>query len=77
MRTTVVLKDDLVKKAKKLAGKTTLSALLNNCLADWIAQHGARELRSRLTDEYRAARQESLRISRDFVQIDKEAWPSW
>ena len=45
MRTTVVLKDDLVKKAKKLAGKTTLSALLNNCLADWIAQHGARELK--------------------------------
>ena len=77
MRTTVVLKDDLVKKAKKLAGETTLSALLNNCLADWIAQHGARELKSRLLDEYRAARQESRRISLDFVQIDKEGWPSW
>ena len=47
------------------------------CLADWIAQHGARELRARLLDEYRAARQESRRISRDFVQIDKEGWPSW
>ena len=34
MRTTVILKDDLVEKAKKLAGETTLSALLNNCLAD-------------------------------------------
>ena len=77
MRTTVVLKDYLVKKAKKLAGKTTFSALLNNCLADWIAQHGARELKARLLDEYRAARQESRRISRDFVQIDKEGWPSW
>jgi Bacterial antitoxin of type II TA system, VapB len=77
MRTTVVLKDDLVKKAKKLAGETTLSALLNNCLADWIAQHGARQLKSRLLDEYRAARRESRRISRDFVQIDKEGWPSW
>jgi Bacterial antitoxin of type II TA system, VapB len=76
MRTTVVLKDELVKKAKKLAGDTTLSALLNNCLADWIAQHSARELRSRLLDEYRAANQESRRVSRDFARIDKEGWPS-
>jgi hypothetical protein len=77
MRTTVVLKDDLVKKAKKLAGDTTLSALLNNCLADWIAQHRARELKSRLLDEYRAANQESRRVSRDFARIDDEGWPSW
>jgi len=77
MRTTVVLKDDLVKKAKKLAGETTLSALLNNCLADWIAQHRARELKTRLLNEYRSARQESRRISREFAQIDKEGWPSW
>jgi hypothetical protein len=77
MRTTVVLKDDLVKKAKKLAGDTTLSALLNNCLADWIAQHSVRELKSRLLDEYRAAQEESRRVSREFRQIDKEGWPSW
>ena len=32
MRTTVILKDDLVKKAKRLSGETTLSALLNNSL---------------------------------------------
>ncbi len=77
MRTTVILKDDLVKKARKLAGETTLSALLNNCLADWIAQHSARELKSRLLDEYRSAREESGRIAREFAQIDKEGWPSW
>jgi hypothetical protein len=45
MRTTVVLKDELVKKAKKLSGETTLSGLLNSCLADWIAQHSRRELK--------------------------------
>jgi hypothetical protein len=44
MRTTVVLKDDLVKKAKKLSGETTLSALLNSCPADWIAQHNLTRL---------------------------------
>ncbi len=77
MRTTVVLRDDLVNKAKKLAGETTLSALLNNCLADWIAQHSRRELKARLVEEYRSGRQESRRVSREFARVDKEGWPSW
>jgi hypothetical protein len=77
MRTTVVLKDDLVKKAKKLSGASTLSALLNSCLADWIAQHSRRDLKARLLDEYRSGRQESRRISREFAHTDNEGWPSW
>jgi len=77
MRTTVVLRDDLVKKAKRLSGETTLSALLNSCLADWIAQHSVRELKARLVEEYRSGRQESRRISRQFAHADKEGWPSW
>jgi hypothetical protein len=77
MRTTVVLKDDLVKKAKKLSGKTTLSALLNNCLAAWIAQHSRRELKARLLEEYRSGRQESRKITREFAYTDREGWPSW
>jgi hypothetical protein len=77
MRTTVVLKDDLVKKAKKLSGETTLSGLLNTCLAEWIAQHSRRELKARLVEEYRSGRQESRRVSREFAYSDKEGWPSW
>jgi putative antitoxin of VapBC-like toxin-antitoxin system len=77
MRTTVVLKDDLVKKAKKLSGETTLSALLNSCLADWIAQHSRRELKARLLEEYRSGRQESRKVSREFAHTDKEGWPTW
>jgi hypothetical protein len=77
MRTTVVLKDDLVRKAKKLSPETTLSGLLNICLADWIANHSRKELKTRLVAEYRAARQESRRISREFASLDTEGWPSW
>jgi hypothetical protein len=77
MRTTVVLKDDLVKKAKKLSRETTLSGLLNACLADWIARHRRRELKARLVEEYRSGRQESRRVSREFADSDKEGWPSW
>jgi len=77
MRTTVVLKDDLVKKAKKLSRETTLSGLLNTCLADWIAQHNRRELKARLIEEYRSGRQESRRVSREFAHSEKEGWPSW
>jgi hypothetical protein len=77
MRTTVILRDDLVKKAKKLSRDSTLSALLNNCLAEWIAEHSRRELKSRLVEEYRAGRQESRQVSREFTRVDKEGWPSW
>jgi hypothetical protein len=77
MRTTVILRDDLVKKAKKLSRDSTLSALLNSCLAEWIAEHSRRELKSRLVEEYRAGRQESRRVSREFTRVDKEGWPSW
>ena len=77
MRTTVVLKDDLVSKARRLSPETTMSGLLNNCLAEWIARHSRRQLKSRLVAEYRSARQESRRISRDFAHVDKEGWPSW
>ena len=77
MRTTVVLKDDLVRKAKKLSPETTLSGLLNSCLAHWIANHTRKELKTRLVAEYRSARQESRRISREFSSLDKEGWPSW
>ncbi len=77
MRTTVVLRDDLVKKAKRLSDQTTLSGLLNACLADWIAQHSRRELKARLVEEYRSEQQESRRASRDFAHLDKEGWPWW
>jgi len=77
MRTTVMLKDDLVKKAKKISPEATLSGLLNTCLADWIAGHTRRELKTRLAEEYRSARQDSRGISREFASLDKEGWPSW
>ncbi len=77
MRTTVVLKDELVKKAKRLSREKTLSGLLNTCLADWVAQHSRRELTKRLIEEYRSGSDESQRASRDFASIDNEGWPSW
>jgi hypothetical protein len=77
MRTTVVLKDELVKKAKRLSNQTTLSGLLNECLADWIARYDKRELKNRLIQEYRSSREESRTVSRSFTSIDKEGWPSW
>ncbi len=77
MRTTVVLKDELVARAKELSKEKTLSGLLNSCLAEWIAQHDQKEIETRLADEYRQGRAESRRVSRDFAAVDKEGWPSW
>lgn len=77
MRTTVVLKDELVLRAKKLSKEKTLSGLLNACLADWIGQHSRKEIEARLALEYREGNAESQPISRDFAAIDQEGWPSW
>lgn len=77
MRTTVVLKDELVTKAKKLSSEKSLSGLLNACLTEWIAQHSRREIRARLAKEYRAGEAASRRVSRDFAAVDKEGWPTW
>jgi hypothetical protein len=77
MRTTVVLKDDLVAKARALSKEKTLSGLLNTCLSDWIAQHSRKKIEARLAEEYRQGRAESRRVSRDFAAVDKEGWPSW
>lgn len=77
MRTTVLLKDDLVAKARKLSGEKTVSGLLNSCLADWIARHGRQELEARLAQEYRDGDAESRQVTRDFKAVDKEGWPAW
>jgi hypothetical protein len=77
MRTTVVLMDDLVAKARALSKAKTLSGLLNSCLADWISLHDRQKIEARLATEYRHGRMESRRVSRDFAAVDKEGWPSW
>ena len=77
MRTTVLLKDELVAKARKISGQKSLSGLLNSCLADWIAHHGRRELESRLAREYREGAAEAESALRDFEAVDKERWPAW
>jgi hypothetical protein len=77
MRTTVILKDELVTRAKRLSKEKTLSGLLNSCLADWIAQHSQKEIEGRLATEYRNGAAESNRVSRDFAALDREGWPSW
>jgi len=77
VRTTVVLKDELVEQARKLSREKTLSGLLNTCLADWIRQHTRKEIEDRLAREYREGQAESTRVGRDFAAADQEGWPSW
>ncbi len=77
MRTTVILKDELVERARKLSRERTLSGLLNTCLADWIHEHTRKEIEDRLAREYREGQTESARVSRDFGAVDREGWPSW
>ena len=75
MSTTVVLKDELVERARALSDERTLSGPLNWCLADWIAHGKQRELEARLREEYTLGAAESARVSRAFADVDVEDWP--
>ncbi len=77
MRTTVVLKDELVERARALCDESTLSGLLNRCLADWVAHGRQREIEARLRDEYALGAAESASVSREFADVDTEDWPAW
>jgi hypothetical protein len=77
VRTTVLLKDELVARARQLSREKTLSGLLNRCLAEWIAQHDRREVEARLAKEYREGYAESRRVNRSFSRVDREGWPVW
>lgn len=77
MRTTVVLKDELVSQAKKFSSQKTLSGLLNQCLTAWIRRHSVRELDARLAKEYQEGAKESRDIAKAFSHVDKDTWPSW
>lgn len=77
MRTTVVLKDELVERARALSDESTLSGLLNRCLADWVAHGRQREIEARLREEYALGAAESASVSRGFAAIDAEDWPAW
>ncbi|MCY4027244.1 MAG: type II toxin-antitoxin system VapB family antitoxin [Acidobacteria bacterium] len=75
MRTKVVLKDELVERARALSDARTLSGLLNRCLADWIADGRQREIEARLRKEYTLGAPESAKVNREFADIDSGGWP--
>jgi hypothetical protein len=77
MRTTVALDARLVARAREISTDRTLSALLDRCLADWIARHTQKEIDARLAEEYRQGRAASRRATRHFITVDPERWPSW
>ena len=76
MRTTVVLKDELVERARALSDERTLSGSLNRCLADWVALGRQREIEARLREEYALGANDLARVSREFADIEAEDWPA-
>ena len=75
MKTTVVLKDELVERARALSAERTLRGLLNRCLADWVAHRRQREIEARLHEEYALGAAESANGNREFADVDVEDWP--
>ena len=75
-RTTVYLDEELVMRARRLVPARGLSQLVNDLLAERIAQLEQAELEAQMREGYIATRQDRQEINADWQITDAEGWPA-
>jgi hypothetical protein len=75
-RTTVYLDEALVLRARRLVPARGLSQLVNDLLAERVAQLEQAELEAQMREGYIATRQERQELHADWQAIDGEKWPA-
>ena len=75
-RTTVYLDEALVVRVRRLVPARGLSQLVNDLLAERIADLEQAELEAQMREGYIATRQERQELHADWQIIDGEGWPA-
>jgi len=75
-RTTIYLDEALVARARRLVPARGLSQLVNELLAERIAELEQAELEAQLREGYIATRQERQTLNADWEATDVEGWPA-
>ena len=75
-RTTIYLDEALVVRARRLVPARGLSQLVNDLLAERVAELEQAELEAQMREGYIATRQERQGLSADWQIIDGEGWPA-
>jgi hypothetical protein len=73
-RTTIYLDEALVARARRLVPARGLSQLVNELLAERIAELEQAELEAQLREGYIATRQERQTLNADWEATDVEGW---
>ena len=74
-RTTIYLDEALVKRARRFVPARGLSQLINDLLAERLAQLERAEIEAQMREGYIATREEREELSADWQVVDKEGWP--
>ena len=75
-RITVHLDEALVVRARRFMPAHRLSQLVNDLLADRVAELKQADLEAQMREGYSATRQERQELNTDWQIIDGEGWPT-
>ena len=75
-RTTIYLDESLVARARRFVPPRGLSQLLNDLLAERLAQLEQAEIEAQMREGYIATRQERQELNADWQVVDGEGWPA-
>ena len=75
-RTTIYLDETLVTRARRFVLARGLSQLLNDLLAERLAQLEQSEIEAQMREGYIATRQERQDLNADWQVVDGEGWPA-
>jgi hypothetical protein len=75
-RTTIYLDEALVVRARRLVPARGLSQLVNELLAERIAELEQAELDAQMREGYIATRQDRRELNADWQIADAEGWPA-
>ena len=75
-RTTVYLDEALVMRARRLVPARGLSQLVNDLLAERIAELEQAEIEGQMREGYIATRQDRQALNADWQVVDGEGWPA-
>jgi hypothetical protein len=75
-RTTIYLDEALLTRARRFVPARGLSQLLNELLADRLAQLEQAEIEAAMREGYLATRHDRQALNEDWQALDGEGWPT-
>jgi len=73
----ITIPEELARQLEKLAGSRKKSRFIAEALRKRIGEIQEQELNKILEEGYKARRQESLSITKDFESVDLEGWDEY